>query len=628
MNLCGFHTTIDNLKLYNCPLQFFLSNPYKFFSFNFKDKYKISEIRKTILTKQIFIRSKFIINISKTIPNLEKVNIKSSSFFSLNVIYKELKLLEELGIKNSGVVFSLSKGYNETKEESLLYTAKVLSLMAKCLFNEDLTNNFIIIETSGNVNHLGSSVEELSYLWKHMEDVGKDRVRFCINTKHIFLSGYDISTARGMMEYFYRFEKFIGLDKILLFHLNDSDNKILSTSREENKKLGCKIFPEFSFLFNDDSSEEEIRDQLKLKKATNLNILKSISEFLKINVIFENKSFGEFQVEVFKLLTPYKFDKIINNIYYRIISSEFKKLLNIYRVLSNKKVDNCKRILSLLNELKDYSWCDIKFEKRKIEILPSSKIHDLKCFGAKTTDKIVEIILNKKMLEIERIEESEYYKNILNLIKILDFIEIKEKYSMAKTLIKNNIKTVNEMLASRDFFSVSQKKIIKIFNKLETNISRDDIKEIEAKFKKSIDDINLLRKKNEIEMFFIKPHVENINILLISDDPNDRKLFINHIKKRKTVVDISESSFLFKYGEKFFKIIVTIKPFDLKSESLICLSHGFNKLIRKVAKLKGITITDDGLKKKNITNERNFFNILNIEYKQRNFNHLLLSHGL
>ena len=65
--------------------------------------------------------------------------------------------------------------------------------------------------------------------------INNDRVGVCIDTQHIWASGYDISNNQGLDKTFEEFDNFIGLDKLKAIHLNDSKKEIRSfVDRHEN----------------------------------------------------------------------------------------------------------------------------------------------------------------------------------------------------------------------------------------------------------------------------------------------------------------------------------------------------------------------------------------------------------
>lgn len=79
----------------------------------------------------------------------------------------------------------------------------------------------ILIENvAGGERRIGGKFEELKAL---MEEIGQpDRVGICLDTAHCYAAGYAIETARGLEDCLSRFDRTVGLEKIDLFHFNDS----------------------------------------------------------------------------------------------------------------------------------------------------------------------------------------------------------------------------------------------------------------------------------------------------------------------------------------------------------------------------------------------------------------------
>jgi deoxyribonuclease-4 len=67
---------------------------------------------------------------------------------------------------------------------------------------------------------VGSSFEELSFIIERIKD--KSRIGICIDTCHIFVAGYDISSKKKYEEMMHRFEDIIGIKFLKGAHLNDS----------------------------------------------------------------------------------------------------------------------------------------------------------------------------------------------------------------------------------------------------------------------------------------------------------------------------------------------------------------------------------------------------------------------
>lgn len=79
----------------------------------------------------------------------------------------------------------------------------------------------ILVEnTSGGGTRLGGSFDDLARI---IEGVGKkDSVGICLDTAHAFQAGYPLHTSKGLEETMEEMDQLIGLEKLLLLHLNDS----------------------------------------------------------------------------------------------------------------------------------------------------------------------------------------------------------------------------------------------------------------------------------------------------------------------------------------------------------------------------------------------------------------------
>lgn len=98
-------------------------------------------------------------------------------------------------------------------------------------------NNGVIIclETmAGKGTEVGKTFEEIKQIMDLIED--KNRIGVCLDTCHIHEGGYDISNVDKILD---EFDKIIGLQHLLVIHLNDSKNDIgAHKDRHENIGLG------------------------------------------------------------------------------------------------------------------------------------------------------------------------------------------------------------------------------------------------------------------------------------------------------------------------------------------------------------------------------------------------------
>ena len=81
----------------------------------------------------------------------------------------------------------------------------------------------LVLENSaGGGDTLGTTLEELTTILASVGGSVADRLAFCLDTAHLWGSGYDISQGEGVRRVLDRFDELIGLDRLALVHLNDS----------------------------------------------------------------------------------------------------------------------------------------------------------------------------------------------------------------------------------------------------------------------------------------------------------------------------------------------------------------------------------------------------------------------
>ncbi len=132
-------------------------------------------------------------------------------------IQQEIQDCLSLGI--TFVNFHPGAAVNDTKETCLDRIVSSFSLVEP-LFEDSPPLVVLLETTAGQGTLVGSTFEELGYLidkLKHKIPVG-----VCIDTCHIFASGYDITSPESWKQVLKNFDDVIGLSYLRAFHLNDS----------------------------------------------------------------------------------------------------------------------------------------------------------------------------------------------------------------------------------------------------------------------------------------------------------------------------------------------------------------------------------------------------------------------
>jgi deoxyribonuclease IV len=108
----------------------------------------------------------------------------------------------------------------------------------------------LLEHTAGQGRTLGHRFEHLATILGHLN--GSPRVGVCLDTCHLIASGYDIVSEAGYQATFAAFEATVGLDRLRVFHGNDSKKPCGSrVDRHEHIGQGCLGLEPFRRILND-----------------------------------------------------------------------------------------------------------------------------------------------------------------------------------------------------------------------------------------------------------------------------------------------------------------------------------------------------------------------------------------
>jgi len=158
----------------------------------------------------------------------------------------EMDRADALGIKC--LVFHPGAHMGTGEEEGLGKVAESLRLMMK---ERPESRVILTLETTaGQGTSLGYRFEHLARI---IELTGApERMGVCVDTCHIFASGYEINTPDGYRDTFREFDRVIGLDRLKMFHINDSKRELGSrVDRHEHIGEGHIGLEGFRLLVND-----------------------------------------------------------------------------------------------------------------------------------------------------------------------------------------------------------------------------------------------------------------------------------------------------------------------------------------------------------------------------------------
>ncbi|HEY2093272.1 MAG TPA: deoxyribonuclease IV [Thermoanaerobaculia bacterium] len=186
----------------------------------------------------IVSHASYLINLATTNPEFHAKSIAA--------MIDELDRAERLGIH--GVVLHPGAHLEAGVAAGVDQIARSLDQVHAAIPNHRAVT---FLETAaGQGSCLGCTFEELGRIIDAVDD--KKRVGICIDTCHIFAAGYEIRTVDGYEKMVEEVDRFVGIDKVGVFHLNDSKKGLGSrVDRHQHIGEGELGLEPFRLLLND-----------------------------------------------------------------------------------------------------------------------------------------------------------------------------------------------------------------------------------------------------------------------------------------------------------------------------------------------------------------------------------------
>lgn len=180
----------------------------------------------------------YLINLATADPGLRAQSIAAFA--------DELDRAHALGLL--GVVMHPGTCTSGTEEDAL---RRVADGVREAFSAHPRRRTMVLFEhTAGQGRTLGYRFEHLAALLGHLD--GSPRVGVCLDTCHLLASGYDIATAAGYASTITSIERLVGLDRVRVFHGNDSKRPCGSrVDRHEHIGEGCLGLAPFRWLLHD-----------------------------------------------------------------------------------------------------------------------------------------------------------------------------------------------------------------------------------------------------------------------------------------------------------------------------------------------------------------------------------------
>jgi deoxyribonuclease-4 len=187
----------------------------------------------------IVAHASYLINLASPDPTLRRR--------STDALEDELQRANSLGL--AGVVLHPGAYTTSSEAEGLARIADAITdVLAR---HPPGSANLLLEQTAGQGTVLGHRFDHLRSIIDRVDDASKLGV--CLDTCHLVAAGYDIISPDGYVDAFDEFEAVVGLDRLKLFHLNDSKQPLGSrVDRHETIGRGYIGTEPFGRLLRDD----------------------------------------------------------------------------------------------------------------------------------------------------------------------------------------------------------------------------------------------------------------------------------------------------------------------------------------------------------------------------------------
>jgi len=153
-----------------------------------------------------FLHGVYLVNLATSNPdNLVK---------SADALIHDMQVCHQIGAK--GVIFHVGSHRGSGFATVLPQILGSVSLIVEGTPDD----TWLILENSAGMgDSVGSRFAELGSI---IRDTGSPRIKVCLDTQHMFASGYDVKTGQGLRAAMEEFDSEVGLDRLVAVHANDS----------------------------------------------------------------------------------------------------------------------------------------------------------------------------------------------------------------------------------------------------------------------------------------------------------------------------------------------------------------------------------------------------------------------
>ncbi len=230
----GLQNAVDNaLKIGCTAFQIFTRNPRgwaeKVLDARDVQMFKLKLRHSGINSDAVAVHMPYLPNLSAPNGELYKKSIDS--------LISELQRCVELEISNLVIHLGSHLGSGpQNGIDQLVNSVNIATDHFKSSGRKSGKVTFLLENSAGQKNSIGSKLEDIRSI---LDKISSKNVGICMDTCHAFAAGYDLRSEKKNDDFVDKFDSVIGLEKLRLIHLNDSEKEIGShIDRHEHIGLG------------------------------------------------------------------------------------------------------------------------------------------------------------------------------------------------------------------------------------------------------------------------------------------------------------------------------------------------------------------------------------------------------
>lgn len=450
----------ENSEAHVAALQLFLSNPCSVRKANgvgekWTDKL-VKEVRDYSEKEGIVlvIHSKYLLNLCRPVDG--------RNMWALRSLIDDMIIADKIGAVGC-VVHMGSRGSVGMKEAEKLMRKSVEFVLK----DKDVRGGKakVILETSSaEGTKIGGNLDEMASLWKGFGAGVRKRVGVCVDTAHIFAGGHDIHKVGGLKRYFAAFNRKIGLENLVVIHLNDS-------AREFHSRVDKHCGLGKGYIF-------DVKGVKRMKEVGKngggegrLEELLTVADKWNIPIILETHDDYEKELKLLK--------KLANDLFIQVggnkggskgggnedLVRHFEKLRDFHHSFGSDHIHEYNAYRKIVKILKSYPK----------PIRSVSNVQGVEGIGKRTLEKIDEILRTGSLKMLKNVESN---KRLVAKMKLQTVMGIGP--SKAGELVRRGVFTVADLkkAVSRGEVKLNDKQMIalKYSNDLDERIPRSEVK--------------------------------------------------------------------------------------------------------------------------------------------------------